>query len=382
MTLGQATRILFVGHVAIGLIVFSGPALALILGASAVAVRRRRASARVAAWVGVAALVATTAMMFALEVAAGRPLATASPHWTIADLVKLELAATARALGSAGALVATLALTAAFASTTRERIKPLAGGTLAALVYGFATWDANRVLDAGYGECTDLACRYGLLVEQGDRPIAFARTLVLATGAAFVLVGTFLRFQRRPVASGRRVAEAGVVLAAGIAAFALTRPFAADADAPVPLWDDATFFVDTERPDIPPAPAHCSSQQPGMEIEIGDTLRIDGDPSLSLPRELAAKQKLATALGRGALSVAISAPRTLTGADVAAIVAVVRGAGFREVYAVAEQTRPDLATATRGKMARSKRYCLVHLEDRAFAEGAPTWGEVVSRAGK
>lgn len=372
MSFPRDLQVLFAPHFAIGAVVVMAPMASTVLGGIAL-VARRTAAARWLVGLGAVGVCMSLATTMALA-ARMRWAILHSPH----DLrLAVEAALVAQYAASALGIVASVVLGAAWAASgpAVARVHGLAAGAMATLVLGYAFVDARALAQGVRGECFEVNCRYAAFVDDAPAPMS-VRTLVLGVGLTAALVLALLR----PPAS-RSCAANLALLALGIAGYLGTRSFAADGASPVlpidaPRTNDWTPIVD-----LPRAPDRCAPVDTYIDVAFADGTYLGGVPVPDVGAALEASLTLVHPIDVRERAVGIRAAKDAAESSVRPVIAAVRRAGFRAIFANAAAVHRSVETRSLGTLSRSARTCAVWLpEPTPGVSAAPSsWGDFVAR---
>lgn len=339
----------------IGVIMIVAGALAVLFAASGLVARRNRPLRDLAAGMAGASLATVLASTSALAYAARRALLEDMPPWSLTVYAKLEDQFVSQWFAAMVVLAVAPLLGATYAIASRRyRLVAIAAAASSVIVAGFVLRDALAVERGLYSELVDLHSRYQVLVFDSPSP-GPARGLLLALGGGFALAAALGR--RNRVASTWSTARGALVLIAGLTAWVLARPYGADADGPVPFWDESPIDTTFVTADVPPAPDGCrSGESYVLLVAASGSTTVDGVPTATLYATLIAKREVQRTLSPGVEPlVGIAADED---EDLTFVRRVIVDAGFTRIARVAARTLPDFPTATEGALRRSKRECV------------------------
>jgi hypothetical protein len=233
--------------------------------------------------------------------------------------------------------------------------------------------------------------RHRILVEAGA-PLNQGRSaLLVAAGVAAAMILILARGQRRRPAPPRSLIASAGLFALGLAAFALTRDAAHDAQAPLPFLDGAisgwlgfegftvTQFPPGQRctPGIPDHPTIEVSGR-GARSRFARVSRAEVASSAELQGVLEGRKQLWSQLNPGKqfpghFEAMIPAEAPMD--EVAPFLAAARAAGYVVFDVVEALPQQTYMTRTRGEITYEPRLCHVPIESGVELPRQGTWGD-------
>jgi hypothetical protein len=377
----------------IGVVLLATPAFA--VAASVVAIAARGAVGRVAAGAAVSALlvdlvsawaaVAGPRARFVRDVMHPDSAGSSWPSLTLARAIVAEHAGAGTALLVIPLVAAGVAVAWVRAARgLRARAFALAFPAALALPAWLAAAASFRATDAApFAWCgCGPRCRYDAILDAGA-PLDAARPWLLAGGALGACVVFALLVRARHVASTRLRLGCAALGAAGLAAYAISRPLAEDAARPLPFEEPAGSFVDADALQLPRGPRSAMVEAPIVVVDRSGAMGVDGARATGVGEvgdALEFKRAVWSIVNPGRSFpgvVVVAAPADMPAAEPLRVVAIAHATGYPHVLAAVASPVAGVDSRTLGPIVRPPRLGAVTVAD-APASASERWGDRVA----